>query len=200
MLKIGITGGIGSGKTTITEIFKALGIAAFNSDERAKELYSTNAAVKESVIKLLGEQSYFDTLFPNFKYIGEQIFADKNLLKQVNALIHPLVAEQFQAWCELHQHAPYILKESALLYETGISQSLDAVIVVEAPEQLRIERVIKRSFQNREQVEARIKHQYGISDALQKANFRILNDGKTAVIPQVIFIHEELSKLSLPKK
>jgi len=196
MLKVGITGGIGSGKTTVAGIFKSLGIPTFHSDDEAKKCYSTHPEVQHEIVELLGSEAYDESGRPNFGFIAERVFADEPLLKKVNALIHPLVTQQFEYWCKTQQHALYVLKEAAILVETGASKVLDALVVVEAPEELRIERVMRRSYQRRESVEARIRSQVAIHDALELADFRIVNDGKHALIPQVLSIHAQLIERS----
>jgi dephospho-CoA kinase len=194
MQKIGLTGGIGSGKTTVSEIFSALGIPVFNSDEEAKKLYIRNRNVRNSIIELIGAKAYDEEDSPNFKYIGEQIFADRNLLSAVNNLIHPIVEKEFEQWCDKQKNAPYVLKEAAILFETGAYKKLNATIVVSAPEQIRIERVMRRSGQSQESIALRMKQQFAVDDAIKKANFHIVNDEKQALIPQVLAIHEKLLK------
>jgi dephospho-CoA kinase len=196
MIKVGITGGIGSGKTTVANIFQTLGIPVFHSDIEAKKCYSTHADLREKMIELLGAAAYDTEQNPNFGFIAQRIFADESLLNQVNKLIHPIVAQHFDAWCAANQHAPYILKEAAILVETGAHKLLDALIVVHAPEELRIERVMKRSEQTRDEVKARMLRQGNTEEAMKHADFCIENDGKKALIPQVLSIHAQLIERS----
>lgn len=196
MLKVGITGGIGSGKTTVARIFKSLGIPVFHSDDEAKKCYSIHPEVRQKILDLIGPDAYDAAGKPNFPLIAKRIFEDEALLKQVNALIHPLVAQRFEAWCTENQDAAYILKEAAILVETGANRALDALVVVKAPEELRIERVMQRTQQSRESVEARIRQQGSVEVALKLADYTIVNDGEAALIPQVLSVHAKLSERS----
>jgi len=196
MVRVGITGGIGSGKTTVAGVFKSLGVPVFHSDDEAKKCYSTHPELRKRIIELIGPDTYDTEGKPNFSFIAKRIFADEALLKQVNALIHPLVAQRFDDWCVENQNAPYVLKEAAILVETGANKLLGALIVVSAPEEIRIERVMQRSGQSRDEVEARIRRQGPAEDAIKLADFCIENDGKKALIPQVLSIHAELLERS----
>ncbi len=192
MIRVGITGGIGSGKTTAASIFKSLGIPVFHSDDEAKKCYSTHPELRQRIVELIGPYAYDTEGKPNFSFIAKRIYADEALLNQVNALIHPLVAQRFEAWCVENQNAAYVLKEAAILVETGANRLLDALIVVSAPEELRIARVMQRSGQGRDEVVARIRRQGSAENAIKQADFCIQNDGKKALIPQVLSIHAEL--------
>jgi dephospho-CoA kinase len=196
MLKVGITGGIGSGKTTVARIFKSLGIPVFHSDDEAKKCYSTHPEVRQKILDCIGPDAYDTDDEPNFPLIAKRVFADEALLKKVNMLIHPLVAQSFEAWCTENQKTAYVLKEAAILVETGANRALDALIVVKAPEELRIERVMKRTHQSRESVEARIRQQGSVEEALKLADYCITNDVEDALIPQVLSIHAQLIERS----
>jgi dephospho-CoA kinase len=196
MLKVGITGGIGSGKTTVARIFKSLGIPVFHSDDEAKKCYSIHPEVRQKILDCIGPDAYDTDDEPNFPLISKRVFADEALLKKVNALIHPLVAQSFEAWCTENQKTAYVLKEAAILVETGANRALDALIVVKAPEELRIERVMKRTHQSRESVEARIRQQGSVEEALKLADYCITNDVEDALIPQVLSIHAQLIERS----
>jgi dephospho-CoA kinase len=196
MLKVGITGGIGSGKTTVARIFKSLGIPVFHSDDEAKKCYSIHPEVRQKILDCIGPDAYDTDDEPNFPLISKRVFADEALLKKVNALIHPLVAQSFEAWCTENQKTAYVLKEAAILVETGANRALDALIVVKAPEELRIERVMQRTHQSRESVEARIRQQGSVEEALKLADYCITNDVEDALIPQVLSIHAQLIERS----
>ncbi|MBL7901269.1 MAG: dephospho-CoA kinase [Bacteroidia bacterium] len=191
---LGLTGGIGSGKSTVAQLFVLLGWKHFNSDQAAKALYF-EPNIKNKVKALLGEDSYHSNGQLNKAYISSKVFSDPALLKALNALLHPAVKEKFEAFCRKHKNA-LILKESALLFEAGAEQSLDKIAVVLAPEELRIQRVMERDQLNREQVLGRLKNQMSQEEKMKKADVVIMNDGKQSLIEQVIKTHEALIKSS----
>ncbi len=193
MLRIGLTGGIGSGKSTVARIFSTLNINIYDSDARAKILMQ-NEPVKSRVIDLLGRESYSEKGI-NRKWIAKQVFANKRLLQMLNDVVHPAVYEDFIQWYFL-QTGPYVIQESALTFETGNYLHLDAVITVNAPKDMRIDRVMRRDGVLREQVEKRMKSQWLQAEKLRYAEFVIENDGTTALIPQVLNLHARLINLN----
>ena len=193
MLRIGLTGGIGSGKSTVAHIFSILNINIYDSDARAKMLM-LNQPVKSQIIDLLGQESYSERGI-NRKWIAKQVFADKKLLQQLNDVVHPAVHEDFIQWCSA-QTGAYVIQESALTFETGNYLHMDTVITVNAPEEIRIERVMQRDGVLREQVEKRMESQWLQSEKLRYAEFVIENDGKSALIPQVLNLHARLINLN----
>src|ERR1035437_6180680 len=140
MKVLGLTGGIGSGKSTIAGIFKTLGVAVYNSDERAKELYF-NTEIKKQVEDLLGKDAYLNKTTLNKKYISSKIFSDKIIFEKLNAIIHPAVGNDFEEFKKLHAQEKYIVKESALLIEAGLLKKIDKLLVVTSTDKLRIERI-----------------------------------------------------------
>jgi dephospho-CoA kinase len=191
MFLVGITGGIGSGKTTVCKIFEVLGVPVYYADERAKWLLNNDTTVKEKVVALLGNDAYSNGEL-NRPLIAEKVFADKDLLEQYNAIVHPAVAEDTLSWNSQHLDEPYVLKEAALLVETGSYLNLDKLIVVTAPENIRIERVMQRDGLSEAAVMARIKNQMPESEKVKLADFVILNDGTQSLIEQVKNIHQEI--------
>lgn len=191
MLTVGITGGIGSGKTTVCKIFEKLGVPVYYADDRAKWLLNNHKDIIQQVKNLLGEESYLNNEI-NRPYIAQKVFNDKNLLQQYNEIVHPAVAFDTLEWMQQHLYKKYILKEAALLVETGIYQTLDKLIVVTAPKEIRIERVIKRDGLSREAVEARINNQMPEEDKIKYADFIIINDGNHDLEQQVNKIHTAL--------
>lgn len=188
MLKVGITGGIGSGKTFVSKIFESLGVPVYYSDERAKWLMQHDSVLKSKLIALLGENSYKgDTL--DRSYIAEKVFSNPTLLKQLNELVHPCVREDFNAFCARQTNAPYILNEAALLVESGSYKQLDLLIVVTCPTEKRIERVMARDNVSREQVLERIKNQRSEEEKISLADFIIHNNDDTSPEKQVSEIH-----------
>ena len=199
MLKIGITGGIGSGKTTICKIFEAAGIPIYYSDDRAKWLMSNDSDVKDAVIKAFGNESYIDNQL-NRKYIAGIVFNDKAQLEVLNSIVHPAVRKDAIEWTDKHQSSAYTLQEAALLFENGAYKSLDYMITVVAPEAMRIDRVVARDHSSADEVKSRINNQYTDEQRLELTDYIIHNDGTQSLIPQIIAIHKQLIELSkMPK-
>jgi dephospho-CoA kinase len=190
---IGLTGGIGSGKTTVAKLFETMDCAIYNSDEKAKELYF-NASVKAQVISLLGNASYLSEYQINKDYISKKVFSDTQLLHQLNRIIHPAVKEDFIKFQSNYSPETLIIKETALLFETGIYKELDYSILVTAPVFVKIERVIKRSNATKEDIEKRMLTQWTDERKLPLANFIIVNDNNQALIPQVLQIIKKLKQ------
>jgi dephospho-CoA kinase len=186
----GLTGGIGSGKTLVGKIFSTLGVPVFNADEETKKLYDSDATLRTQLINLLGADVY-DGGTLRRKLMAERIFADGMLLKKVNALVHPVVIECFRKYAA-QQNAPYVLMESAILLESGIASMMRKTIAVTAPETLRLQRVQQRDALPEEAIRLRIRQQWTDEQRNAAADFVIVNDGKQAVLPQVITIHEKL--------
>lgn len=196
MLHIGITGGIGSGKTTVCKIFEILGIPIYYADMRAKWLMEHDPTLRESIIALLGEEAYAVEGRLNRGWIASRVLADPGLLQKLNGLVHPAVAIDGHTWQEAQSGVPYTLKEAALLYESGNYRSLDKIIVVTAPLEVRIARVTERDKASRETVLGWISKQMPEEEKVAQADFVIQNDGKHPLIPQVLEIHQVLVALS----
>lgn len=190
MLKIGITGGIGSGKSTVCRIFELLGIPVFYADAAAKEIMHTDNELKAGIIAAFGIKSFSDEGLLNRKFIADIVFYDQKALETLNALVHPAVFRAFDNWLIKHKSAPYIIKEAALLFESGSDKMCTHTILVEAPEALKIDRVISRDHITEEEVRLRMARQLPDAEKEQIANFIILNDEQSLVIPQVLKLHE----------
>jgi dephospho-CoA kinase len=189
-LQIGITGGIGSGKSLICRIFKCLGVPVYDADSRAKYLMTTDGILVEDIRKEFGNLSYDKDGALNRKHLSDATFRDPARLAKLNSLVHPRVAVDFSNWVAA-QRFPYIIKEAALLYEAGSYKTLNKVIVVTAPENIRIQRVMTRDPQRTEKmVRDIIKNQMPESEIAEKADFRVVNDGSRLVIPQVLELHQ----------
>jgi len=189
--KIGITGGIGSGKSTVSKVFALLKVPIYNADNRAKYLLNNDADVVLKVKQVFGNDIYLNQELDRIK-MAAQVFEQPFLLEQLNKIVHPAVFKDFDNWCNEHQQEPYVLKEAALIFETIIHQKLDAVMMVSSPENLRIERVMNRDSINKEQVLARIKNQMSEEEKLNRADYIIYNDELQLVIPQVVQLHQQL--------
>jgi dephospho-CoA kinase len=194
MKKVGITGGIGSGKTTVCQLFEILGIPVYYADARAKDLIVNNLEVKEKIIDLFGTEAYLQDGSYNRAYIAKIVFEDKEKLQQLNQIVHPAVYQDGEDWHKAQEKVPYTLKEAALLFEGQGYKFMDKVILVVAPEHVRIERVVQRDNSNEEAVKKRIKQQLPDAEKIKLADFIILNDGKAPLVPQVLKIHDRLMK------
>jgi dephospho-CoA kinase len=190
MLKIGITGGIGSGKTTVCKVFETLGVPVFYADDEARKILQSNNVV--DLIKsffgssIVDENGKIDRL-----KLALEVFNDENKLKRLNSIIHPEVAKVFNAWVENHKESKYVIKEAAILFESGANKGLDKTVNVEAPLELRLERVMRRDNASEEKVLQRMKNQLSDEERKKLADYIIINDEKSAVLPQVIKLHEE---------
>ena len=170
---VGITGGIGSGKSTIAAYFNSeFDIPVYYADAEAKALMNTES-LKKAITALLGEEAYQEGQLDR-KYVASKVFNDDQLLEQLNDIVHPAVATHFKSWCQA-QNAPYVLKEAAILFENGTADALDAVILITAPKQLRIDRVLKRDQTTPEDIEKRINKQWDDAKKIPLADFVIEN-------------------------
>ena len=190
---IGLTGGIGSGKTTVARLFETMGCVIYNTDEQAKQLYF-NSSVKKQVINLLGKEAYLNEVEIDKKYISHKVFSNTELLNKLNAIIHPAVKEDFIQFEKKYFPDTLIIKETAILFETGIYKNLDYSILVTAPLQLKIERVIKRDSVQKEDVKKRIDAQWPDEKKVPLANFVIVNDNVHALIPQALQVIQKLKQ------
>ena len=192
-LTVGITGGIGSGKSIICEIFRLLNVPVFEADLEAKKLIHSNSVIKAGLIDLFGEAIYTSDGSVDRKELAKLIFNDENQLDKVNELVHPIVRGEFKNWLE-KQSAPYIIHEAAILFESGFYQMMDYTILVSAPEDVRIERVSKRDKITPEQVKERIQKQWTDEQKRKLATLEIKNDNKELIIPQLIEIDKQIRK------
>ncbi|MCE1168358.1 MAG: dephospho-CoA kinase [Sphingobacteriia bacterium] len=199
MLIIGLTGNIGSGKTTIATIFKILGIEVYNSDQAGHRILNDSTTIPQ-LVSLLGEEILDSNKKPIRSKIAAKVFINNDLLEQLNAIIHPLVQADFKRWTEERIDSPFIIKESAILFEAGIDTTCDSTIVVTAPETLRIERVLKRDHLTEAEIKSRISKQWAEEKKISLASYIIKNDGESFVIPQVVDIYNKIMKESQKKK
>lgn len=190
-LRIGVTGGIGSGKTIVCKIFSILGIPVYDADDRAKSLMVEDEHVIRSIKMNFGAKAYSANGELDRAYLANHVFNDKKQLKIINAIVHPAVANDFEMWCMRNKDHLYVIKEAALLVETGSYKSLDFLITVSASENLRIARVLARDpHRTKEQVQQIIANQLKDVEKISKSTFTITNDGHSLVIPQVLKIHD----------
>jgi dephospho-CoA kinase len=190
MLKVGLTGNIGSGKTTVAQVFELLGIPVFYADDEAKKVMVTDNLLIEGIKQTFGQQAYFNDGSLNRKYISGIVFNNKAELEKLNALVHPAVFRAFESFDHMHNDAPYVIREAAILFESGSYKMCDRAIMIAAPLETRIARVIKRDGISRTDVESREARQLSQDEKLKLANDVIINDDKQLVIPQVLALHQ----------
>ena len=193
MLKIGLTGGIGSGKSTVSKIFEQLGVPVYYADTAAKRIMNEDPILGAQLIEHFGPEVYLDGVL-NRSLVASIVFNDKQQLALLNSLVHPATIRDSEAWMKM-QTTPYAIKEAALIFESGSQDQLDYVIGVSAPETLRIQRAMQRDNLSREAVKERIQNQLSESIKMRLCNFVILNDEQQLVIPQVIELDKKLRGL-----
>ena len=194
MIRVGLTGGIGSGKTTIAQLFEALNIPVYYADDAAKKLMNTNEKLKASIIQYFGKDSYKNDELDR-KYLASVVFNDKEKLELLNSLTHPATIADAEEWMN-KQTAPYCIKEAALLFESGAAERLDYIIGVYAPQHIRVERVMKRDNLPAEEVMKRISRQIDEEMKMKLCDFIITNNDQQLVIPQVLELHKRFSEES----
>ena len=187
-IMIGLTGGIGAGKTTVADVFAALGIPVFNADHAAKELMQNSPVIKEQLINQFGDKVYEDGIL-NKSYLASVVFSDPYQLELLNAIVHPITIQAAWDWAKL-QTAPYVIKEAALLFESNAVEGLDFVIGVTAPMSLRIQRIIQRDACTKQEAEKRMHHQISDTIKMKLCDKVIVNDEIQLLTPQVVAIHE----------
>jgi dephospho-CoA kinase len=192
LLKVGITGGIGSGKTTVCKVFEVLGVCVYYADKRAHELIEQHPEIIKAYKKLFGFQAYINGHL-NRTLVAQKIFSDTSLLNKVNSVVHPLVREDFGRWLQ-NKYEPFVLKEAAVLFESGEQNNLDKIILVSAPENLRISRVVERDATNRDMVLKRISNQWTDEQRRPLCDYEIVANDENLIVPQVIRIYIELMK------
>ncbi len=188
---IGLTGGIGSGKSTVASIFQQLGVPVFIADEESKRILESDFILQEKLVELLGPQLITEGQIDK-AYMAQRIFKDKALLQAVNAILHPLVGNAFKQWTLQHQDQAYIIREAAILFESNTYRDCDKIIVVTAPEELRLQRVMQRSNISAQAVKDRMAQQWPQEKKNALAHYLIDNSGEKSLIKQVIAIHENI--------
>jgi dephospho-CoA kinase len=195
MLKIGITGGIGSGKSTVAKMFEVLGIPIYNADDAAKRLMNSDVALKQKLITQFGPKIYLSGVL-NRPYLSEIVFNNPELLEQLNSIVHPATLADAAKWMQ-NQTAPYAIKEAALVFESGAHEHLDKIIGVFAPAELRIERVLARDNLTRDEIIMRMNKQINETIKMRLCDYVVINDEQQMLIPQVLKLHKTLLSLAL---
>ncbi|OSZ80041.1 dephospho-CoA kinase [Chitinophagaceae bacterium IBVUCB2] len=197
MIKVGLTGGIGSGKTTVASIFEKLGIPVYYADDAARRLMNDNPELKSLIIKHFGDESYKHGEL-NRKYIASIVFNDKEKLELLNSLTHPITMQDALVWMN-EQTTPYVIKEAALLFESGAAEQLDYIIGVYAPQHIRVKRVMNRDKTSIEEVMKRITRQIDEEMKMKLCDFVITNNDQQLVIPQVLELDKKFKALAVNK-
>lgn len=197
MLRVGITGGIGSGKSVVAHIFETLGIPVYYADKEAKRLMNEDDGLRKQIIAGFGELAYSNGVL-NRQWLASAVFNDPDKLLLLNSLVHPATILDSAHWMRM-QNTPYVLKEAALIFESDAHRHLDLVIGVSAPEALRISRTIQRDGITKEEVELRMLSQMDEEMKMRLCQYVIINDEEQALLPQVLYIHEELLAISSGK-
>ncbi|WP_054850707.1 dephospho-CoA kinase [Olleya sp. ITB9] len=189
---IGLTGGIGSGKTTVANFFKTLGVPIYIADTEAKALMNRSKIIKRKLIKLFGEQAYIDDKL-NKPFVASQIFSNQDLLQQMNAIVHPKVAKHFANWVK-KQSTAYVISEAAILFENGSYKKYDYIITVVAPKEVRLKRVLKRDSSSKEKVEAIMNNQWSDNQKIELSDFVINNTNLETTKLEVGKVHKKILK------
>src|SRR5258706_701658 len=190
MLKVGLTGGIGSGKTVVANIFKQLGVPVYEADAEARMLTGNNEEIKNEIKKNFGSEVFFKDGSLDRGKLASQVFSDQKKLSQLNSIIHPFVKQYFSDWLQQHNGSEYIIKVAAILFESGSDKGLDKIISVVAPDEIRIRRVVERDNTAEEKVKSVMKNQLNDQERAKRSDYIITNDEHTLLIPQVLQLHQ----------
>ena len=192
MKKVGVTGGIGSGKSLVCKIFRCLNVPVFSADDEAKALLETDSEIRLVLTGFFGKELYLSGKL-NKQMLSDIIFNDRKNLEIVNNAVHPAVLERFTEWCTCQTKSAYVIMEAAIIFETGTDSFLDKVVNISAPEAIRIERVCKRDSVSKEKVIERINNQFTEKERKKMADINLVNDGKIMLLPQVLEVHKLFS-------
>src|SRR5437868_1683634 len=192
MLKVGITGGIGSGKSIVCQVFSSLGIPIYDADKEAAGLVESDQKIIAKIKKEFGNDFYNAGGDLDRKKMADLVFNNKAALEKLNSIVHPVVIKQSEDWAKQFKDVPYVIREAAILFESGANKGLDKVIMVTAPEELRIKRVMERDHKSKEEVQAIIQNQSLEKDKIKRSDFVIINDESKLILPQVLSIHQTL--------
>jgi len=193
MKKIGLTGGIGSGKSYVAQIIEAMGYPVYYSDSRSKELSNEHPLIREQLISEFGEEVYADGVL-NKQFLSKKIYSNDSARKKVNAIIHPIVREDFSAWADAHHSNDLVFNEAAILFEMGTYKQFDSTILVYAPEHIKIERIIQRDHISIDEIQQKMKSQWSDTEKMKLTPHHILNDGNTPLLNQIEDVIESLAQ------
>lgn len=198
MHKVGLTGGIGAGKSTVAHIFEVLGIPVYHADQEAKRLMQTNPSLIEKIKIAFSEKAYVEGILDR-QYLSSLVFNNKQQLELLNSIVHPFTIQDGLEWMK-KQNSPYAIKEAALIFESGSQGEFDFIIGVFAPPAMRIHRTIQRDQVEREKVMSRMEKQLDENIKMKLCDHVLINDEQTLLTPQVIALHEQLIKLSTERE
>ncbi len=192
-MKVGLTGGIGSGKTLVCSVLEKLGVAVYYADSEARRLMNSDPELEHQISGLFGNKAYEGGSL-NREFLAQRVFKDKELLTRLNELVHPAVQKDFSRWASEQKPAFYVVEEAAILFESGSDRNMDLTIGVFAEKELRVRRVMQRDGIARDQVRMRINSQMNEKEKMEKADIVIRNDGKLMILPQIINMHNAILK------
>ncbi len=191
MYQLGLTGGIGSGKTLVCSVLEKLGVAVYYADTEARKLMSSKPDLARKIMELFGEEAFRGASL-NSEYLAKKVFGDPSKLAELNSLVHPVVRQEFSQWANTQKDTPYVVEEAAILFESGASHHMDGTVLVYAPEALRIKRVMERDGVNEENVRRRMMHQMKDDEKKELTDHIIYNDDTEMLLPQIIMLHEKI--------
>ncbi|MBN1416550.1 MAG: dephospho-CoA kinase [Bacteroidales bacterium] len=200
MIKVGVTGGIGSGKTTACKVFECLGVPVYYADEAARLLVDSDQDIRNSLIALFGNDIYEGNTL-NRTLFASLVFNNRQLLEAANQIIHPSVRADFNSWVRMHESKDYVIEEAAILFESGSNALIDKCITIVSPVEIRIKRIIKRPGMTSERIKSIMANQWTDEKKVKLSDFVVINDEKSLIIPQILFIHRQLTVINktLPK-
>jgi dephospho-CoA kinase len=193
MFQVGLTGGIGSGKSLVCSVLEKLGVAVYYADKQARDLMNTHPELKKQIQVYFGPEVYRDGIL-NSAFLAREVFEDQLKLTKLNALVHPAVREHYSTWLKSQVEAPYVVEEAAILFESGLDQYMDLTVLVYADEEERIRRVMKRDGVDRTQVKRRMNAQIPEEEKKKLADYLVFNDGREMLLPQIIKLHHTILK------
>ncbi|MFO7935594.1 MAG: dephospho-CoA kinase [Bacteroidales bacterium] len=193
MFQVGITGGIGSGKTLVCRVFDKIGIPVYDADSRARSLMNHDPGLVSEITDLLGQEAYRDGSLDR-EYVAGKVFMNEDLLNRLNRIVHPAVRDDYLQWVKDRTEVPYVIEEAAILFESGAHRFMDLTVLVYAPEDLRIRRVMERDGVSEEEVRMRMRHQMNEEEKKKLADKMISNDGTEMLLPQIIRLHQHILK------
>jgi dephospho-CoA kinase len=193
MFQVGLTGGIGSGKTLVCSILERLGVPVYYADKQARELMNTHAGLRKQIEELFGPEAYLDGKL-NREFLAGRVFGDQAQLTKLNELVHPAVREHYTGWLEQVEDVPYVVEEAAILFESGLDRFMNLTVLVYAEEEERIRRVMKRDGVDRAQVQSRMSMQISEEEKKNRSDYLIYNTGREMLLPQIIKLHNTILK------
>ncbi|MDF1576191.1 MAG: dephospho-CoA kinase [Bacteroidales bacterium] len=191
MFIVGITGGIGSGKSLVCSILNKFGVPVYSADAEARRLMNTDSNIRSAILQIFGERAYSGAGL-NREYLAETVFGDADKLSRLNELVHPAVGDDFIRWADMQKEAPYVIEEAAILYESGAYEKMHLTVLIYAPRELRIKRVMERDQVGRKDVLKRMGHQLSEEEKMNMADHIIHNDGTQMLLPQVTELHQTI--------